>query len=77
MHKIDHTLEVAFAADGNLDRHGRAAECLIDAGDRLHEIRSFAIHLIDDQQSRDPKLIRVAPCLFGLDFYAVDCVDQH
>src|SRR6266513_393818 len=77
MNQVDDPFETMLLSYRHLNRHCRAAECFGDAGNGLFEVGTLAIHLRDDDQPRNTKLFRVAPCLFGLDFHAADRVDDN
>src|SRR2546425_3420637 len=74
MNQVYDALEAAVASNGNLHRHRGTAKRFSDAGYGLVEVGALAVHLRDDDQSRNAKLFGVAPGFFRLHFDAADRV---
>ena len=74
--QVDHALELALGADGDLDGNGGAAEILLDVGEGALEIGAFAVELIDDDGAGELEIVGEAPDLFGLHFDAGHAVHQ-
>ena len=74
--EIDDPLEIAFAADGQVDGDGGAPEEFLDAGQGALEIGALAIEFINDDRAGELELVGEGPHLFGLDFDSGDAIDQ-
>jgi hypothetical protein len=59
--QIDDPGEVFLGADRQLDRHGVAAEPVLDLLDDAQEIRAHAVHLVDEREARHTVLVGLAP----------------
>ena len=59
--EIDNSDEIVFAPKRELQRHGVCTETRADSADDVIEIRSHAVHLVDEADSRHAILVRLTP----------------
>src|SRR5579872_7231265 len=76
-HQVDDAGELAFGADGQMNRHGGAPEKLLDAFKGPLKAGALAIQLVDHDGARQIEFVGEGPDLFGLNFDAGDAVHQH
>ena len=74
--KIDDALEIAAFTDRNLHRHDRTAEDLTQVVERSSELGILAIHLVDENDTRQLALVQVAPAKLGAYFDARYRIDH-
>jgi hypothetical protein len=68
--QIDHADEFVFSADRQLDRHGHAAQALLDLLDTAQEVGTGAVHLVDERDARHFVFVHLPPDRFGLRLHA-------
>ena len=56
--QVHHALEIALGADGQVDRHGGAAEDRLHAFKRPLEAGALAVELVDDDGARQAEIVR-------------------
>ena len=64
--QVDDTDEVLLRSDRKLDRHWSAIQSLDDRFDGMEEVRSDAVHLVDEADSRHRILVGLPPYRFAL-----------
>jgi hypothetical protein len=74
--EVDDALERLALADRYRDRHRGAAEGPLDSFERALERGVVAVHAVDDDQTRQPALLGVAPDLLRLHLDARHRVDH-
>jgi hypothetical protein len=74
--QIDHPAEALFLADRDLHDQGNRSELLLDLADHGIEVRADPIHLVDECDSRNRVLVRLAPHRFGLRLDAADRTEK-
>ena len=77
LHQIDNPAEVGFAADGNLNRSGIGAQAIANLVVNLEEVRSRAIHLVDEDDARHLVAIGLPPHGFRLGLNATDGAEDR
>ena len=71
---VDHTFELGFLSDGDLNRDWLSVEALADGINGVLEIGPGLVHLINEANARDAVLVSLAPHCFRLRLDAVDGV---
>ena len=64
--QVDHTDEVVFGTDGQLERNRIGMELFLDLVHHLKEIGACAVHLVDVADTRDVVLVGLVPHGFRL-----------
>ncbi len=75
--QVDNALELALAADRQMDRYRRTPEKLLYARQRPLKIGAFPIQLINHHRARQLELRRKGPDLLGLHFDSRYSVHQY
>ena len=71
----DDSCEILFRSQGNLNRNWRASEYLGNRFERPLEAGVIPIHLVKDDDTRQPEFIAKFPHLFRLNLYTRDRID--
>jgi hypothetical protein len=66
LEQVDDAGVVALGTDGELHDCSRRREAILDAVERLEEVRAQAVHLVDEADARDAVLVGLAPHGLGL-----------
>src|ERR1017187_984618 len=72
LNEINTTFEISFLADRNLDRHGVGCEPLAHLRHGGFEVRTGAVHLIDESDPRNLVLVSLSPHGFRLRLNTAD-----
>ena len=64
--EIDDAFELILGTDRHLDRNGAGAKALANLFDDVEEVGADAVHLVDENDPRDPIFVRLAPHGLGL-----------
>ena len=76
LEQVDDAGVVALGADRELHDGGGGLEAILDAVERLEEVRAEAVHLVDEADARDAVLVGLAPHGLGLRLDAGDTVEH-
>ncbi len=76
LEQVDDAGVVALGADRELHDGGGGLEAILDAVERLEEVRAEAVHLVDEADARDAVLVGLAPHGLGLRLDAGDAVEH-
>src|SRR5215472_11337130 len=68
--KIDASDEVVFSAEGKLEGNGVGSEALAHGADGVVKVSAHLVHLIDERETRNAILVRLAPHGFRLRLHA-------
>src|ERR1700728_1423209 len=68
--EIDHSDEIIFTADGKGDGNGVSGKSLAHRADRVVEIGTDAVHLVDERDARHTILVRLPPDRLRLRLHA-------
>ena len=74
--EVDDALELGFAADRHLQRHGPGAEAFDHHVDAAEEVGADAVHLVDVADARDAVLVGLTPDRLGLGLDPADRTEQ-
>src|ERR1700730_16577638 len=74
--EIDYTFELVFLADGNLNGDGLGVKALTDGIDRMLKISPHLVDLVNETDTRDTVLVRLAPNFFRLRLHPVNRVEH-
>src|SRR5690606_38075350 len=77
VNEVDDGLERLLGADRDLDGDGDGREAVADHVHGALEVRAGAVHFVDEADTRDAVLVRLAPDRLGLRFDAGDAIEDH
>ena len=77
VHDVELALEVILFAQRNQNRPGIRGQFLAHRVDRGVEVRSDAVHLVNERDPRDEILVRLTPDGFGLRLHAGDRIENR
>ena len=75
-HEVDDTPEIILGAHGDLDGHGVGVQALLHGVDRVEEVGTHAVVLVDEGDARNVEVARLAPHGLGLRLDAGDGVEH-
>ena len=75
--QVDHSDELGFLSDGNLNRDGLGVEALADGIDGMLEIGTHLVNLVDKTNSRNAVFIGLPPDFFRLRLHAMHRVKHR
>ena len=64
--EVDHATKLVFSADRQLNGYGVSLQLAANLRERLLEVRTDAVHLVDEADARHAVLVRLAPHGLGL-----------
>lgn len=75
--QVDHTDEVFFGADRELQRHCNDVELLLQRAEGVVEVRTGTVELVDEDDARNVVTVSKAPVRFGLRLHAGHAFDHE
>src|SRR5690606_30243293 len=77
LHQVDDALEVVFGTDGDHNGHRVGLQALLELVVHLEEVRTGAVHLVDERQTRHVVLVGLTPGRFRLGLHATHDAIHH
>ena len=74
--QVHHALEIVLAADRQHHHQRPGAEDVLDLLHHAHEVGAEAVELVDEDDARDFRLVRVAPVGFRLRLHAAGTAEH-
>src|SRR5690606_32471505 len=75
--EVDHSLERVFCTDGPHDGHGVGLQTQLELVIHLEEVGTGTVHLVDERQTGNPVLVRLAPYSFRLGLNTAHSAIHH